>query len=1375
MILYHILMISLPLPDGGLIKNIIHISDVHIRLGDRKTSRYDEYDTVFNNLYNDIIKKYNIFTVIIITGDIFHNKNRIDNYGILLFNKIIGMLSQLCPVYIIQGNHDYQQHLSKDEPDILEASLEYITNYNTTNNIFYLKNTGHYIANNVGFGLVSIKDSLNEGNTFGKVTDLPLFPSINAFPSSVKTHIALFHGGVSNYTSYKTYKSTNSSYPLDWFQEYDIVLLGDIHLQQINNANLVADNKYSFDGKKTWAYAGSLIQQNYGEPLYNHGYLDWNLENKTVEAHHIINPFGYIKISNISDLEEQIANPKCPEFLYIRNNYSIDKNIIEDFLSKYNKKGSIIFNHEFIKKSVESIESSESINDNNNNESANTINSLIEYISSNITSTEEHNNEWIDWIKNPEKLLIKDNIESLNDIIETRNKILTKHFDIFNNSKDTHNISHKILNLEYMEWGWLLCFKNNCWFNFNEINSNNIAVINSPNGYGKSSFLEIICLSLFGESIPSRYSKFHSSSIICQKIPEHEKAYTNIFFKINNDLFKIHRKFDYKFNDKYKLDNYITELYKCDEHSNKIIHKGKTAVQSWISQYIGTIDTFLLSTLITQNTDNDFFGMKSAEQNNIIDNSLNLDLVNNISFIFKEIIKTYKFIKTNASTVYNHINNNMSCDITDDILNDFKFKISSLEKEKEDYLKTINNTTISYNYDSNDVLKSIIEIEKIINEYKKSVDESMKSCSLISNKTLEELYEDKGRIHSYILDHYVTPENISEINIIKHENEYSKVLTKYQEHLINTPLYSYNNLIEFKNILDNINKQYGSIDNLKNILSEYPVKIQPHISMSEIIKKIKINDIYDILSEDYYDNKINELKNNIESFKKTAEIYNKLNTEYIKLLENSVKKPLIEIDEIKEFIKIYSTAIKNNNKEKLLIKIKTYNDTISIKNEIECCKNNIIKYNSHDYNDNCWACKKQLWKIELEEYKIKKTTLENDLKNMLKITEKQHVANVNKLKFINDNQTKYNEYCKLKDTWKEYDTWYSKYSLIKDKLDKIDISSRDKLYDDLDKIYKLKEINDYRIYNENWKKYNEYMKMNELYNKIPIACTSSSIENELIWYNDKKSFENDIEIAKNKLGILKSKKYLWEYNEINDNINIRLSNDKIEYWNNIIKIKPSIELKKLLKYKLEIINSEITKISSEYYKCSALYDEYNNKKEDLKIYMGFIKNIDNKLELLENIISKFGNYRSWLYKEKIIPKITEYTNSIIENITDRHLRLDSTITDDCTVQWYFQDGTNRPIIEKASGFQKFILGISIRIALSNLAGMKCNQLFIDEGFVACDAEHLSKVPNFLINLLNIYNNVIVVSHLDSIKEMNAVQINIARKNDLSKIQFGNRI
>ena len=36
------------------VKNIIHISDIHIRQGDIERSRYNEYKIVFNNFIHDI-------------------------------------------------------------------------------------------------------------------------------------------------------------------------------------------------------------------------------------------------------------------------------------------------------------------------------------------------------------------------------------------------------------------------------------------------------------------------------------------------------------------------------------------------------------------------------------------------------------------------------------------------------------------------------------------------------------------------------------------------------------------------------------------------------------------------------------------------------------------------------------------------------------------------------------------------------------------------------------------------------------------------------------------------------------------------------------------------------------------------------------------------------------------------------------------------------------------------------------------------------------------------------------------------------------------------------------------------------------------------
>ena len=117
------------------IKNIIHLSDIHIRLN-KNNSRYDEYIKVFNNLINNLSNYNNLHeTIILITGDIFHDKNVIDSNGIALFNNLMAGLTKLTSVYLIMGNHDYRQEFDNDEIDILSALI------NDTNipNLYYLK------------------------------------------------------------------------------------------------------------------------------------------------------------------------------------------------------------------------------------------------------------------------------------------------------------------------------------------------------------------------------------------------------------------------------------------------------------------------------------------------------------------------------------------------------------------------------------------------------------------------------------------------------------------------------------------------------------------------------------------------------------------------------------------------------------------------------------------------------------------------------------------------------------------------------------------------------------------------------------------------------------------------------------------------------------------------------------------------------------------------------------------------------------------------------------------------------------------------------------------------------------------------------------
>lgn len=87
----------------------------------------------------------------------------------------------------------------------------------------YLDETCLHEFDDVGFGVVVVKDVLQKGATTGMVSNLPKFPTPE-FGPGIKHKVALFHGNVA--------ATTVGCIPKD----YDFAMLGDIHLQQISGA-----------------------------------------------------------------------------------------------------------------------------------------------------------------------------------------------------------------------------------------------------------------------------------------------------------------------------------------------------------------------------------------------------------------------------------------------------------------------------------------------------------------------------------------------------------------------------------------------------------------------------------------------------------------------------------------------------------------------------------------------------------------------------------------------------------------------------------------------------------------------------------------------------------------------------------------------------------------------------------------------------------------------------------------------------------------------------------------------------------------------------------------------------------------------------------
>ena len=290
----------------------IHLADIHIRTGTETYSRYYEYLTVFENLKNSLfsnnINQNN--SIILVAGDIFHNKNKVENFGLNLFKQFINILTTIATTVIIPGNHDFLQQYPND-PSLLDSIL--LTNIK---NLYYLNTTTTITLGNIGISTISVKDTLIPGEGSGIVKDLPEFPKI----IDKKIKVALFHGSFcKTYFNHNQEVDSNNSYPLEMLKDFDIACLGDIHLHQ---SNIYKNCSY--------AYSGSLIQQNFGEDIIDHGYLIWNIKTKKSTHIPVFNPYGfvifkhsndtwYIKYKNkLTPINDILNNPNFPTNISIR-------------------------------------------------------------------------------------------------------------------------------------------------------------------------------------------------------------------------------------------------------------------------------------------------------------------------------------------------------------------------------------------------------------------------------------------------------------------------------------------------------------------------------------------------------------------------------------------------------------------------------------------------------------------------------------------------------------------------------------------------------------------------------------------------------------------------------------------------------------------------------------------------------------------------------------------------------------------------------------------------------------------------------------------------------------------------------------------------
>ena len=144
------------------------------------------------------------------------------------------------------------------------------------------------------------------------------------------------------------------------------------------------------------------------------------------------------------------------------------------------------------------------------------------------------------------------------------------------------------------------------------------------------------------------------------------------------------------------------------------------------------------------------------------------------------------------------------------------------------------------------------------------------------------------------------------------------------------------------------------------------------------------------------------------------------------------------------------------------------------------------------------------------------------------------------------------------------------------------------------------------------------------------------------------------------------------------------------------------------------------------------------------------ENVKEKKETIDEQYDILSNYSKYIYNDFILPKIKEKANQLIRSVSD-NLEIQYKFEEE-NLEFYGKTNQYQHIDTKnLSGFEHFISSLSIRIAIIQLTSTKI-QFFIDEGFTSCDIFNINKVPTFLSKLTEIFKSIVLVSHIDTIKD-----------------------
>jgi exonuclease SbcC len=200
---------------------------------------------------------------------------------------------------------------------------------------------------------------------------------------------------------------------------------------------------------------------------------------------------------------------------------------------------------------------------------------------------------------------------------------------------------------------------------------------------------------------------------------------------------------------------------------------------------------------------------------------------------------------------------------------------------------------------------------------------------------------------------------------------------------------------------------------------------------------------------------------------------------------------------------------------------------------------------------------------------------------------------------------------------------------------------------------------------------------------------------------------------------------------------------------------------------LSIYNKELNETLYELAIYETKFNTYIELKEDIKknTKLFNIHSTLKKASHINGIPSKIISTRLIDIEERVNELISQFINKKINVLLDGnniavHI-IDSGVAG------------NNMIVNILGGMEMFIINIAFKIALANVSIIPKNKmLIIDEGVSVLDKNHIEKFDKIAQFLNSNYNNVILISHIDSLKDFISEYINIHKdSNGFSHINY----